>query len=77
MSPFQYLKFMATFSLLQPNSAILEGTGALKAALDLMGYKGGLPRSPIPLPTADELKKLSQIFDQAKPLEEKYRNKKS
>lgn len=57
---------------MQPNALILEGTGSLKAALDLIGYQGGLPRSPILTPTSEELKKIEQIFEKLKSLEEKY-----
>lgn len=41
--------------LIEPNFAVTSGGGisALKVAMDMLGYKGGLPRSPLK-PLADE-----------------------
>ena len=45
-------------ALLPLNAAVTSrfGIGGMKAAMDLVGYKGGLPRLPI-LPAGDDTRK--------------------
>jgi len=38
------------------------GIGGLKAALDLLGYYGGPPRSPLPAPDADGVEEITEIL---------------
>lgn len=53
------------FALMEINSAVTSrfGLGGMKAAMDMVGYRGGLPRRPI-LPASEETKaKIREIYD--------------
>jgi len=43
----------------------VNGVGHLKAALDLVGYYGYLPRSPLPAPTEEEKREIENAIDES------------
>jgi len=40
------------------------GVGGLKAALDILGYYGGKPREPLPVPSNDQLAQIINVLSQ-------------
>lgn len=41
------------------------GIGGLKAALDMIGFKGGVVRAPLEMPDAEALSEISKVLDEA------------
>ncbi|MBC7930177.1 MAG: dihydrodipicolinate synthase family protein, partial [Rubrivivax sp.] len=41
------------------------GIGGLKAALDLLGYAGGPPRSPLRAPDADARAEIARLLEES------------
>ena len=55
------------FKLMPVGRAVTSqfGIGGLKAALDLLGYYGGQPRSPLSYPHPEEVEEIRGILSQA------------